>query len=331
MRQLELDDNLTYDELLEGIQKESNIPKCYIKLIAPTVGLVKAAKLPQGEQTLIKDIFTTESSRKKVTLLGPSQEKIGQMHDAETARAKELVKMNQRVRNMRRLAKTPMRSTEPPSKFTFERIEPLAGLPNPEKSRQFLNRLKDDRGVRALMDKYKWTVPLLTELGPNEPNNLLGRNTGNGQMIELRVRTDAYDGWRSYADVVRVLCHELAHNEVSDHNRQFWDLTNKLEREVIALNPFGRAGRQLVGQVFNPEDAPECDDGGWFGGTHKLGTLAKESPSATNTGDSSSTSNSSAGPVIEGKPGTATTSPEDDSIQSKARRAAEDRQRRFDN
>lgn len=322
---MNLDDNMPYKELLQGIEEESTIPKCYIKLIAPTVGLIKVGNLPQGELTPINEVFP-EIARYKVTLLGPPQDKLNQMHDAEAARAKELVKMNQRIRNMRRLARTPVRTatSASSSKYTFDRVEPLPGLPNPERSRQFLNKLKEDLGVRALMEKYRWNVPLLTELGPNEPNNLLGRNTGAGAMIELRIRTDDYDGWRSYADVVRVLCHELAHNEVQDHNRQFWDLTHKLEREVIELNPFGRAGRQLVGEMYRPEEAPMCDEGGWFGSTQKLGTAF----SSTSVASGSAAGGSSTA-VVDGQ--STSSPPDDDSLKAKIRRAAEDRQRPSDN
>jgi hypothetical protein len=34
----------------------------------------------------------------------------------------------------------------------------------------------------------------------------------------LRLRTDAYDGFRLYSEVRRVLCHELTHNVWGDHD-----------------------------------------------------------------------------------------------------------------
>lgn len=64
---------------------------------------------------------------------------------------------------------------------------------------------------------HQFSVGLLTELAPHEPPELLGRNMNAGQAIELRLRTDRYDGFRSYSDIRRVLCHELAHNVWSDH------------------------------------------------------------------------------------------------------------------
>jgi hypothetical protein len=65
---------------------------------------------------------------------------------------------------------------------------------------------------------HQFSVGLLTELAPQEPPELLGRNMNAGQAIELRLRTDRYDGFRSYSDIRRVLCHELAHNVWSDHS-----------------------------------------------------------------------------------------------------------------
>lgn len=67
------------------------------------------------------------------------------------------------------------------------------------------------------MQKHQLSVGLLTELAPHEHPELLGLNENMGQSILLRVRTNAYDGFRSYREVRRVLCHELAHNRVSNH------------------------------------------------------------------------------------------------------------------
>ena len=59
---------------------------------------------------------------------------------------------------------------------------------------------------------------VLTELAPHEQPHLLGLNENHGQSIKLRLRTDAYDGFRLYSDVRRVLCHELTHNVWGDHD-----------------------------------------------------------------------------------------------------------------
>lgn len=43
---------------------------------------------------------------------------------------------------------------------------------------------------------------------------LLGLNKNAGQEISLRLLTDDLSGTRSYLEVRKVLCHELAHNRV---------------------------------------------------------------------------------------------------------------------
>ena len=68
------------------------------------------------------------------------------------------------------------------------------------------------------MQKHRFSVGLLTELAPHENPELLGLNKNAGMEILLRVRTNAYDGFRPYNDVRRVLCHELAHNVFNGHD-----------------------------------------------------------------------------------------------------------------
>ena len=68
------------------------------------------------------------------------------------------------------------------------------------------------------MQKNKLAVGLLTELAPHEYPHLLGLNENAGQAIKLRLRTNDYDGFRTYREVRRVLCHELTHNVWGDHD-----------------------------------------------------------------------------------------------------------------
>lgn len=68
------------------------------------------------------------------------------------------------------------------------------------------------------MQLHKLSVGVLTELAPHENPGLLGLNVNAGQAIKLRIRTDAYDGFRWYKDIRMVLCHELAHNVWGEHD-----------------------------------------------------------------------------------------------------------------
>jgi hypothetical protein len=68
-----------------------------------------------------------------------------------------------------------------------------------------------------VMQKHEFSVGLLTELAPHEHPELLGLNVDYGGIIKLRLRTNRYDGFRLYAELRRVLCHELAHNVFNNH------------------------------------------------------------------------------------------------------------------
>lgn len=103
-------------------------------------------------------------------------------------------------------------------KYRFHRIEPLQHLPNPSSALSILQRLASDPAIKHVMQTNQLEVGVLTELAPHEHPDLLGLNVNAGQAIKLRIRTNAYDGFRLYADVRKVLCHELSHNVWGDHD-----------------------------------------------------------------------------------------------------------------
>lgn len=139
-------------------------------------------------------------------------------------------------------------------------------------------------------------VGLLTEMDPlsntqsshEGTTRLLGLNRNRGEVIELRLRTDAYDGYRDYKTIRATLCHELAHNVHGPHDRQFWDLCHQIEREVHAAD--WRHGGRAVGAGGGPGDfyEPSAEDeddvpdhGGWSGGTYVLGGSGTAGAGAT--------------------------------------------------
>ncbi|KAF7571831.1 hypothetical protein PtrM4_093310 [Pyrenophora tritici-repentis] len=129
------------------------------------------------------------------------------------------------------------------------------------------------------MRTHKFSVPLLTEMDPamhtTQDSRTLGLNRNKGEVIELRLRTDAYDGYRDYKTIRKTLCHELAHCVWGPHDRNFWDLCGKIEKEV--LRDDWRGGGRRVGEeeVYDPgEDGDVCDHGGWTGGEFTLGSAA---------------------------------------------------------
>ncbi|KAF8242286.1 WLM-domain-containing protein [Wilcoxina mikolae CBS 423.85] len=161
--------------------------------------------------------------------------------------------------------------------YTFTTLRPLEHLPNPSRSLAYLDRLRNDAGIKAVMRKYKWTVPVLAEMEPigntDEKSRTLGRNWDKGSVIEVRLRTDAYDGYRDYKTVRKTMAHELAHMVYGEHDRDFWELCGRLEKEIEKAD-WRSGGRPLTDQVFYepPEERQEADSGvGWRGGVQKLG------------------------------------------------------------
>ena len=177
------------------------------------------------------------------------------------------------------------------AQYTFTTLRPLPYLPNPERSLQFLQRLKDDAGIKAAMRKHKFTVPLLTEMNPVEhtqsnhegTTRTLGLNRNQGEVIELRLRTDAYDGYRDYKTIRKTLCHELAHNVWGPHDRNFWDLCKQIEKEVEGAD-WRSGGHSLGDDEYYGEEVD--DHGGWTGGEFVLG--AGSSGGAESVGSTSS-------------------------------------------
>lgn len=216
----------------------------------------------------------------KVTLQVPTLESIQDLQrSSDAARAREARRLAGNTSAARPVAARRTRADPARAQYTFLRVEPLPGFSNAERSRAFLERLKEDPGIRAAMRKHEFTVGLLTEMDPASntqsshegTTRLLGLNRNKGEVIELRLRTDAYDGYRDYRTIRDTLCHELAHNVHGPHDRKFWDLCHQIEREVQAAD--WKSGGHSVGDgdyYESPEDDVP-DHGGWTGGTYVLG------------------------------------------------------------
>ena len=137
------------------------------------------------------------------------------------------------------------------------------------------------------MSKHKFSVPVLTEMDPalhtTMDSRTLGLNRNKGEVIELRLRTDAYDGYRDYRTIRKTLCHELAHCVFSEHDRDFWDLTNQIEKEVETADWKGGGKRLTEMDFYNPgdweneRDEEIVDEKGWTGGEFVLGGIGGRS------------------------------------------------------
>ncbi|KUI62092.1 hypothetical protein VP1G_09228 [Cytospora mali] len=210
------------------------------------------------------DQSITHLHNTKVTLQVPTVEDIQNLHQSsEAARTREARRQAAHLKSARTSKTASRRRDQSDGEYTFQRVEPLPGFTNAERSRAFLLRLKEDPGIRAAMRKHKFSVGLLTEMDPASntqsshegTTRLLGLNRNRGEAIELRLRTDAYDGYRDYKTIRNTLCHELAHNVFGPHDRDFWDLCHQIEREVQAADWKSGGHTVAEGEFYqSPED-----------------------------------------------------------------------------
>lgn len=257
----------TITTLSERVESQLSIPPSNQKfLVASKLGLQKP---PFKVPTLpLKELVG-----KKITLMGSTSAEVSSLN--QTISAATAPRRQGPIK-----AATPAKSRDykriqDEAQYTFHTLRPLPYLPNPERSLRFLERLRDDAGIKAAMRTHKFSVPLLTEMDPamhtTQDSRTLGLNRNKGEVIELRLRTDAYDGYRDYKTIRNTLCHELAHNVWGPHDRNFWDLCKQIEREV-ARDDWKSGGRSIGNQeYYEPDEHEVHDHGGWTGGDFVLG------------------------------------------------------------
>lgn len=262
----------TITDLSEEVASSLHIPVSNQKFMVSKLGLLKPPfKDPNLSLNTLLD--------KKVSILGSTAAEVSSLSKT----AAEVAQRSSRPSTSRNTVKAykthDWKREQEESQYTFTTLRPLPYLPRPERSLQFLQRLKDDAGIKAAMRKHKFTVPLLTEMNPIEhtqsnhegTSRTLGLNRNAGEVIELRLRTDAYDGYRDYKTIRNTLCHELAHNVHGPHDRNFWDLCKQIEKEVAAAD-WRSGGRSVGDQAEYYSGDEEVDDhGGWSGGDFVLG------------------------------------------------------------
>ena len=258
----------TVADLSNRISNELSIPATNQKfMITPKVGILKPpfADPPQ---------LRTLQSRKIVLLASTPAERASLAPPRPTS-----LPTNSTVKPVAPYRHRDWQKAQEEATYTFQTILPLSYLPGPARSQKFLERLRDDPGIKASMRKHKFSVGVLTEMNPAEhttrESRTLGLNRNRGEVIELRLRTDAYDGYRDYKIIRDTLCHELAHNVFGDHDRNFWDLCKAIEREVREAD-WKHGGQAISNEVFyDPEESEgsggHVDGGGWSGGEFVLG------------------------------------------------------------
>ncbi|KAK0634511.1 WLM domain-containing protein [Bombardia bombarda] len=214
--------------LISGIKNQQPKPKTLLKC-------------PDDDHVLMAPYASAT-----LKLITPSISALASLQSGQAAAA-AMSARNKRQRRQARISALPIRGGRPnniagfgsgsssaqaDAAYTFHTLRPLPHLPHPERSTAYLERLKADPGIRAAMRKHRFSVGLLTEMDPMEytasthegTTRVLGLNRNQGEVIELRLRTDAFDGYRDYKTIRKTLCHELAHNVHGPHDRNFWDL-----------------------------------------------------------------------------------------------------------
>ncbi|KAI6088939.1 WLM-domain-containing protein [Hypoxylon rubiginosum] len=270
----DMDPEATVADLAAEIEATLFIAAANQKLMVPKLGMLKGPNFGDRPITDLQD--------KKITLLGTSSAELKSMVSAsQDAKSCEARLASQRRRQPKALSSRDPKRAQEDNTYTFMTLRPLPNLPHPERSLAFLERLKNDPGIRTAMRAHKFSVGLLTEMDPTQytesnhegTTRILGLNRNRGEVIELRLRTDAYDGYRNYKVIRNTLCHELAHNVHGDHDKNFWDLCHQIEREVARAD--WKSGGRSVGdaEYYEPEPSEEIayDHGGWTGGEFVLG------------------------------------------------------------
>jgi hypothetical protein len=272
----------TLTDLAALIEETYTIPASKQKyMVTPRGGTYKSPFPPTPT--------ASDLAEKKIVLLGTPEKEISDLqsaiHDAQNAlHRRRVARGSARAHQPTVTRRVDWKKAGEEAQYTFHAITPLPYLPNPQRSQRFLERLASDPGIKASMLKHKFSVGLLTEMDPamhtTHESRTLGLNRNRGEVIELRLRTDAYDGYRDYKTIRKTLCHELSHNVWGDHDRNFWNLTKEIEKEV-EKNDWSRGGSTVGGhgaEFYNPEDEgiedeDLMDEGGWTGGEFVLGGL----------------------------------------------------------
>lgn len=279
----------TLSDLSSEISSRLSVPPSNQKLLVSRLGTLKAPFSSSSNPPL------SFLANKKITLIGATAEAVASLqHTAIVAQRRQ---ENRATALLHRHAhpSSPRNNFSASAKaeqYTFLSIRPLSYLPDPPASQRYLERLAADPAVRQAMRTHKFVVGLLTEMNPAAHTEIshegvgrtLGLNRNRGEVIELRLRTDAGDGYRDYKGVRKTLCHELAHNIHSAHDAKFWKLCREIEREIESYE----RGNRILEESDGPsgpisEEEEHLDHGGWTGGEFVLGDLGVHGNNTSNS------------------------------------------------
>ncbi|KAF8555673.1 WLM-domain-containing protein [Imleria badia] len=240
---------------LEALLEElTSVPPTLQKL------LFRGKKVHHGDNLTLAQIGLRDGIN--VQMLGSTAQEIDSVNVTESDHRRKERILRERALKPQVKVRSTGSSTVASTTYVFHKIEPLSHLPKPETALERLSKLSNDPAIRHIMQKHKFSVGVLTELAPHEQPHLLGLNVDAGQSIKLRIRTDAYDGFRPYLEVRRVLCHELAHNVWGDHDNNFKELNSQLNSEVAEFEAAEKRGTHYLSDLrgaYKPSSNEEAE------------------------------------------------------------------------
>ncbi|KDO24959.1 hypothetical protein SPRG_09603 [Saprolegnia parasitica CBS 223.65] len=215
----------------------SSVAELKKQLEALTHAPVDQQRLIVKGKVLADDAVVADDGRTAVLLVRPSADAIAAMNEQEAALKKlEETRASRPIVSIQAKNEVLSARAHAARAYRFHEIQTLPGLPDEARATAILTSLAQDKGILHVMAKHKWSVGALAEMYPDgkvgvDPVCVLGLNENKGQRILLRLRTDDLQGFRKYLTIKKVLYHELTHNDVSDHNNEFYQLMRQVEAE----------------------------------------------------------------------------------------------------
>ncbi len=108
----------------------------------------------------------------------------------------------------------------------------LSSLALPDNQKAFDLLSKALECVQGTMRRNNWRIENLAEFLPRG-ESLLGRNTNAGYLVEIRIRHNAKhpNSFLPFEAIVGTLLHELVHNSIRRHGKQFSRKLAKITEE----------------------------------------------------------------------------------------------------
>ncbi|CAI2166124.1 17737_t:CDS:2 [Funneliformis geosporum] len=261
----------TIHELKEFLANNIGIPSEFQKLIYKDTKTLRECNLKSGIKIMLMG-----SSPEDIQSIKLSDSKV--IHQpSNKSKSKFAINPYKDIKRVNELTSSELN-------YTFHNIQVIEQFPEPGKARALLEKLRDDKGIRAIMKKYKWNVGNLREISPSE-KDVLGYNKNGGELITLRLRTNDMEGFRHYPEIRRVLLHELVHNVWSDHDDNFHRLNRQLNKEVgkfffnilVELDWTASSGHKISNaEFYNAPEEEAIDEKSWQGGTFVLGGVGSD-------------------------------------------------------